>query len=44
MANWIQHTSKGCMKWMHDNCVSKNSKDKLVCVCGSEYLGIEMYA
>ena len=34
--SWVQCTDEECKKWMHEDCVSKDSEDNLACpVCGS---------
>ena len=37
LKNWIQCTSEECKKWMHEDCICKNSDDTLVCVCGNVF-------
>ena len=35
--DWVQCTSMSCQKWMHEECIHKNSLDNLVCVCGNTF-------
>ncbi len=35
--SWVRCTSIECLKWMHEDCVSKSSKDSLVCKCGNVF-------
>ena len=35
MKTWVQCTNEECQKWMHEDCITRNSEDNLVCICGN---------
>ena len=38
MKTWVQCTNEECQKWMHEDCITRNNEENLVCVCGNAFI------
>ena len=37
LRSWVQCTNVECGKWMHEDCVSRDDEDDMVCMCGTTF-------